>query len=60
MGELQKESAMPRKPRFFLPDIPTHIVQRGHSREPVYFEDNDYSAYPNWLEDIEWGSGLEY
>lgn len=40
---------MPRKPRFFLPGIPVHIVQRGHSREPVFFEDSDYSAYLNWL-----------
>jgi len=40
---------MPRKPRFFLPDIPTHIVQRGHSREPVFFEDSDYQAYLGWL-----------
>lgn len=40
---------MPRKPRFFLPDMPAHIVQRGHSREPVFFEDNDYHAYRNWL-----------
>ena len=41
---------MPRKPRFFLPEIPCHIVQRGHSREPVFFEDNDYAAYLGWLE----------
>ncbi|MCR4299396.1 MAG: transposase [Gallionella sp.] len=40
---------MPRKPRFFLPDIPSHIVQRGHSREPVFFEDRDYRAYLHWL-----------
>ncbi len=40
---------MPRKPRFFLPDIPAHIVQRGHSREPVFFEDGDYHAYLNWM-----------
>ena len=40
---------MPRKPRFFLPDIPAHIVQRGHSREPVFFEDGDYHAYLHWL-----------
>lgn len=40
---------MPRKPRFFLPDIPAHIVQRGHSREPVFFEDSDYRAYLHWL-----------
>ena len=42
---------MPRKPRFFLPDIPAHIVQRGHSREPVFFEDNDYHAYLGWMEE---------
>ena len=40
---------MPRKPRFFLADIPAHIVQRGHSREPVFFEDSDYRAYLTWL-----------
>lgn len=40
---------MPRKPRFFLPDIPAHVVQRGHSREPVFFEDSDYRAYLDWL-----------
>jgi putative transposase len=40
---------VPRKPRFFLPDIPVHIVQRGHSREPVFFEDGDYRAYLDWL-----------
>ena len=42
---------MPRKPRFFLPGVPVHIVQRGHSREPVFFEDNDYSAYLRWLKE---------
>ena len=40
---------MPRKPRFFLADLPAHIVQRGHSREPVFFEDSDYRAYLTWL-----------
>ena len=40
---------MPRKPRFFLPDIPVHIVQRGHSREAVFFEDGDYRSYLDWL-----------
>jgi len=40
---------MPRKPRFFLPDIPVHIVQRGHSRDPVFFETGDYQAYLHWL-----------
>ena len=40
---------MPRKPRFFLPGVPVHIVQRGHSREPVFFENSDYGAYLEWV-----------
>ena len=42
---------MPRKPRFYLPGIPVHIVQRGHSREPVFFETGDYHAYLHWLQE---------
>ncbi len=42
---------MPRKPRFFLPGTPAHIVQRGHSREPVFLEDSDYRAYLDWMEE---------
>lgn len=40
---------MPRKPRFFIPNVPVHVVQRGHSREPVFFENQYYQAYLNWL-----------
>lgn len=40
---------MPRKPRFFIPGIPVHVVQRGHSRNPVFYEPSDYSAYLEWL-----------
>ncbi len=36
---------MPRKPRFFLPNVPSHVVQRGRSREPVFFEPADYYFY---------------
>ncbi len=42
---------MPRKPRFFLPGVPVHIVQRGHSRQEVFYEDNDYLAYLRWLKE---------
>jgi putative transposase len=42
---------VPRKPRFYLPDVPVHIVQRGHSRESVFFEADDYSAYLSWLQE---------
>ena len=40
---------MPRKRRFFLPGVPAHIVQRGRSRQPVFFADDDYQAYLHWL-----------
>lgn len=40
---------MPRKPRFFIDRAPVHIVHRGHCREPVFFEDQDYSTYIHWL-----------
>ena len=40
---------MPRKRRFFLPDVPVHIVQRGNNRQAVFFDDNDYRVYLDWL-----------
>jgi putative transposase len=42
---------MPRKPRFYLPQIPAHIVQRGNCRHAVFFDDADYSAYLDWLKE---------
>lgn len=36
---------MPRKPRFYLPGVPVHIVQRGHCRDPVFFDRQDYATY---------------
>lgn len=42
---------MPRKPRFYLPDVPVHIVQRGHSRHAVFHQDADYLAYLGWLQE---------
>jgi len=40
---------MPRKRRFFLPGIPVHVVQRGNNREAVFFDDDDYLSYLDWL-----------
>lgn len=40
---------MPRRPRFYLPDIPAHIVQRGNCRQATFFGDDDYAAYLRWL-----------
>ena len=40
---------MPRKRRFFLSGGPVHIIQRGHSRDPVFFESQDYATYAHWV-----------
>jgi putative transposase len=42
---------MPRKLRFYLPGVAVHAVQRGHSREPVFYEDSDYRAYLDWVQE---------
>jgi len=28
---------------------PLHIVQRGHNREPCFFNEDDYRSYLHWL-----------
>ena len=42
---------MPRKPRFVIPGVPVHIVQRGRSREPVFYDDADYQVYLSRLKE---------
>ena len=36
---------MPRKPRFNLPGVPQHVIQRGNNREPCFFSEADYPRY---------------
>ena len=36
---------MPRKARFYLPNIPAHVMQRGQNRDPVFFEVQDSLEY---------------
>lgn len=42
---------MPRKPRIYLPDVPSHIVQRGNDRNPCFFEEENYLFYLECLTD---------
>jgi len=42
---------MPRKPRFYLPDVPVHIVQRGHCRKPVFFDRQAYISYLHYVKE---------
>lgn len=43
---------MPGRPRVHLNNVPLHIVQRGHNREPCFFAEEDYLAYLNWLGEV--------
>ena len=36
---------MPRKPRFYVPNMPVHVMQRGHNRGAVFFSVQDYLEY---------------
>ncbi len=36
---------MPRKPRYYLPDIPCHVIQRGNNRQASFYTDDDYRFY---------------
>lgn len=42
---------MARKPRFNLPGIPQHVIQRGNNREPCFYSKDDYYHYLHILED---------
>lgn len=41
---------MARKPRFNLPGVPPHVIQRGNNREPCFFSEQDYHFYLNALQ----------
>jgi len=40
---------MPRQPRYNLPGIAQHVIQRGNNRQAVFFDESDYRRY---LEDL--------
>ena len=42
---------MARKPRFNLPGVPQHVIQRGNNRENCFFTNDDYRRYLRYLRD---------
>ena len=40
---------MARLGRYFLPDQPLHLIQRGNNRAATFFADEDYARYRDWL-----------
>lgn len=42
---------MARKPRYYLADVPCHVIQRGNNREPCFMADLDYVYYLDCLKE---------
>jgi putative transposase len=40
---------MARHGRYFLPDQPLHVIQRGNNRGAIFFAAEDYAQYRTWL-----------
>jgi putative transposase len=40
---------MPRQPRYFIPNMPQHVIQRGIDRQAIFFKPHDYELYRNSL-----------
>lgn len=40
---------MARGGRYFLPDQPLHVIQRGNNREAIFVGGGDYARYRDWL-----------
>jgi putative transposase len=38
-----------RSARYFLPDQPLHVIQRGNNRSALFFAPDDYARYRLWL-----------
>lgn len=40
---------MPRRARLVLPNVPMHVVQRGHNGKDCFHTDDDYRVFLYWL-----------
>ena len=40
---------MARLPRYRLPGVPQHVIQRGNNRQAIFAQEADYAAYAHWL-----------
>ena len=50
---------MPRLPRFNLPDIPQHVIQRGNNRQKCFFGPDDYRFYLDCLREASSATGCD-
>ena len=41
---------MARLPRYFVPDAPLHVIQRGNNRTPIFVTEDDYAGFLDCLQ----------
>jgi putative transposase len=44
-----EEIRLARLPRYFVPGLPLHVIQRGNNRAPVFFAPEDQALFRDWL-----------
>ena len=49
---------MARLPRYVIPGVPQHIIQRGNNRQVIFADEADYRAYSDWLTESAARNGL--
>lgn len=50
---------MARLPRIIVPGLPHHIVLRGNNRQVVFFEEENYAAFLEWLGEAAGNEGCQ-
>jgi putative transposase len=50
---------MARLRRYFVEGQPLHVIQRGNDRKRVFFADEDYARYRDWLIEASEANGLK-
>jgi putative transposase len=49
---------MARLPRYVIPGLPQHVIQRGNNRQAIFVAEGDYAAYLGWLKEAAQRYGL--
>lgn len=49
---------MARLPRYVVPGLPQHVIQRGNNRQAIFVGEGDYAAYLSWLKEAALRYGL--
>ncbi len=50
---------MPRQPRYDLPGLPQHVIQRGNNRQAVFFDEGDCRRYLDDLNEVAEKTGCQ-